>query len=62
METDSAGQRSGADRWRQYHRILIDTFGPELFSGVLHSHEYTATGPTHQVSLSPAYKNIDQEV
>lgn len=51
-----------ADQWRHYHRIFIDSFEPDMFSEVLHTHEFTETGHTHQVTISRAYKKVDLEI
>lgn len=50
------------DRWRHYHRIFIDGVESDLFSEVFHNHEFSEKGHTHQISISRAYKKVEQEV
>ena len=44
-----------------YHRVFIDALEPDMFSEVFHNHEFTETGHTHQVTISRAYKRVEQE-
>ncbi|MCA1842158.1 MAG: hypothetical protein LC792_03020 [Actinobacteria bacterium] len=53
---------SDFDRFRHYHRIVIDGPQPDLFSELIHSHEFAEAGHTHDVRLSRAYIKVDQDV
>ncbi len=54
-------KRTDARRWRHYHRILIDGIADDLFSEVVHTHEFTE-GRTHEVTISRGYREVEQEV